>query len=56
MGTKRRHECGQLTFPGTPYNVCNFLVEMSTFKGAIKLTFGRNKFGKRAAQNLQQIT
>ena len=29
------------------YNVCNFLVEISTFKQDIKLTFGRNKFGKR---------
>ena len=35
------------------YNVCNFLVEISTFKQAIKLTFGRNKFGKRTVQNLQ---
>ena len=29
------------------YNVCNFLVEMSTFKQAIKLSFGRKKFDKR---------
>ena len=34
-------------------NVCNFLAEMATFKQAIKLTFGRNKFGKRTVQDLQ---
>ena len=33
------------------YDVYNFLVEIS--KQAIKLTFGRNKFGKRKVQNLQ---
>ena len=47
------HECGHVTFPGTSYNVCNFKVEMSTFKQAIKLSFRRNKFGKRKVQNLQ---
>ena len=26
-----RHECGHMTFPGTSCNLCNFLVEMSTF-------------------------
>ena len=31
------------------YNVCNFL-EMSLFKQAVKLTFGRNKFGKTTVQ------
>ena len=35
------------------FNVYNFLVEMSTFKLAIKLTFGRNKFDKRTVQYLQ---
>ena len=29
------------------YNVCNLLVEISAFKQDIKLTFGRNKSGKR---------
>ena len=44
--TRWRHECGRMTFPGTSYNVCNFLVEMSTFKQLIKLTSGRNKVSK----------
>ena len=31
-GIKRwRHECGHMTFPGKFYDLCNFLVEMSTF-------------------------
>ena len=42
-----------VTFHGTSYNVCNFLVKMATFKQAMKLTFGCNKFGKRAVQNLR---
>ena len=46
------HECDHMNFSGTSYNVCNVLVEMSTFKQAIKLNFGRNKFGKRRVQNL----
>ena len=50
--TTSRHEYGHMTFPGTSYNMCNFSVEMSTFKQAKKLTFGCNKFGKRAVQNL----
>ena len=50
-GHKRwRHKCGHVTFRGTSYNVCNFLVEISILKQAIKLSFGRNKFGKRAVQ------
>ena len=32
------------------HKVCNFLVESSTFKQAIKLTFRCNKFGKRAVK------
>ena len=36
--TRCPHECGHVTFPGTSYNMCKFLVEMSTFKQAIKLT------------------
>ena len=47
------HEWGHVTFRRISYYFCNFLVEMSTFKQAIKLTFGRNKFGKRTMQNLQ---
>ena len=39
-----------MTFLGTSYNMWSFLVEMSTLKQAIKLTFGRNKFFKRAVQ------
>ena len=32
-GVRRwRHECGHMTLPGTPYNLGNFLVEMSPFK------------------------
>ena len=31
----------------------NFLVEMLTFKQGIKVTSGRNRFGKRTVQNLQ---
>ena len=50
---RRRHECSHATFPGTSYDMCNFLVEMSTFRQAIKLTFGRNKFCKKKVQNLQ---
>ena len=42
-----RHKCGHVTFPGTSFNVSNFLVEMPKFKQAIKLTFGCNKFGKK---------
>ena len=30
--TRWLHECGHITFPGTSHNLCNFLVEMSTFK------------------------
>ena len=48
-----RHECAHVTFSGTSYNVSNLLVEMSKLKQAIKLTFWRYKFGKRAVQNLQ---
>ena len=42
---------GHVTFPGTSYNICNFLVEMLKFKQSITLRFGRNKFGKKAVQN-----
>ena len=31
----------------------NFLIEMSTFTSAMKLSFGRNRFGKRTMYNLQ---
>ena len=34
--TRWCRECDHVTFPGTSYNVCNFLVEVSTFKQAIK--------------------
>ena len=34
------------------YNVCNFLVDMSTFTQAIKLVF-RHKFRKKTVQNKQ---
>ena len=44
--TSWRHGCGQMCFPGTSYNVSSLLVEASTFKQAIKLTFAPNKFGK----------
>ena len=44
--------CGHVTFPGTSYDVLNFL-EISTYKQAIKLTFGRNKFDKRTVKNFQ---
>ena len=47
---KRCHECGQVIFPGTSYDVSNFLIEMLTFKQAIMLTFGSNKFGKCKGQ------
>ena len=43
--TRWRNECDHKTFPGTSDKMCNFLVEMSTFKQAIKLTFWHNKFG-----------
>ena len=33
--------------------MCKFLLEMSTFTPATKMTFGRNKFGKTAMYNLQ---
>ena len=33
--------------------MCNFLFEISTFKQAIKLTFGRNKFGRWTVFSLQ---
>ena len=46
------HECVHMTFPGTSYNICNFLVEVSTFKQAIKFAFRSNKFGKSTEQNL----
>ena len=39
-----------MAFPGTSYNMSSFLVEMSTLKQAIKLTFGRKKFFKRVVQ------
>ena len=38
---------------GNSYNICNFLVEMLTYKQTIILTFGRNKFSKRTLQNLE---
>ena len=41
-----------MILPGTSCDMCNILVEMSTFKEAIKLTFGCNKFSKRLVQNL----
>ena len=39
------HECDHITFTtfAAFYNVCNFLVDMSTFTQAIKLVF-RHKF------------
>ena len=40
-------------FPGTSFDGCNFLVEMSNFEQAIKMTFGREKFGKGSAKNLK---
>ena len=43
-----RHECDRVNFLGTFYSVFNFLVEISTFKQAIKLTFGPKKFGNIA--------
>ena len=51
--TRWHHEFGHVTFPGTFYNVCNLLVQVSTFEQVLKLTFGRNKFGKRTVQSLQ---
>ena len=51
--TRWRHEGRYVISPGISYDVCNFLVEMSTFKQAIKLTFGRNNFGKKKLKNLQ---
>ena len=48
-----RHECRHVAFSGTSYNVLKLLVELSTFKQAIKLIFWRNKFGKRTVQNVQ---
>ena len=40
-------------FPGTSFDGCNFLVEMSNFEQAIKMTFGRKKFGKGSVKNLK---
>ena len=54
--TRRHHECGHATFPGTSYDMCNFLVELSTFRQAMKMTFGCNKFCKKTVQNLQTRT
>ena len=50
--TTWRLECDHLAFPRT-YNLFNFLVEFSTYKQVIKLTFRRDKFGKKTVQNLQ---
>ena len=50
--TRWLHWCGCVTFPGTSYNVCSFLVEMSTFTKSMELTFGGNKFVKRTVQSL----
>ena len=47
-----RHECAHVTFSGTSYNVSNLLVEMSKLKQAIKLTFWRYKFGKKAVYKI----
>ena len=49
-----RHECDHVNFTtfATFYNVYNFLVVMSTFTQAIKLTF-RHKFRKKRVQNKQ---
>ena len=49
-----RHECDNMTFTTfiAFYNVCNFLVDMSTFTQAIKLVF-RHKFRKKTVQNKQ---
>ena len=49
-----RHECDHMTFTTFTafYNVCNFLVDMSTFTQAIKLVF-RHKFRKKTVQNKQ---
>ena len=44
---------GHVTLPGNSYNICNFLVEMLTYKQTIKLSFGRNKFSRRTLQNLE---
>ena len=33
--------------------LCNFLLEISTFRSAVKLTFGHNRFGKRTVYNKQ---
>ena len=48
------HECDHITFTtfAAFYNVCNFLVDMSTFTQAIKLVF-RHKFRKKTVQNKQ---
>ena len=51
--TRSRHESGHVTFPGTSYNAFNFLVEMSTFKQVIKLSFGCKKFGTAAVEDIQ---
>ena len=48
-----RHECGHVALLGNSYNICNFLVEMLTYKQTIKLSFGRNKFSRRSLQNLE---
>ena len=48
------HECDHIIFTtfAAFYNVCNFLVDMSTFTQAIKLVF-RHKFRKKTVQNKQ---
>ena len=47
-------ECDHITFTtfAAFYNVCNFLVDMSTFTQAMKLVF-RHKFRKKTVQNKQ---
>ena len=54
--TRWHHESRRVTFPGTSCNMYNFLVDMSTFKQAIKMKMGRNKFAKMAVKNLQTVT
>ena len=53
--TKWRHYCDHVTFHGTSYNVCNFLVEVSTFKQAISLVFWCNKLGRKTSKFTDQI-
>ena len=53
--TRWIHESGHVTFPRTFYNVCNILIEMSTFKQALELTFRRNKFGRTTVHQVLSV-